>query len=55
MNHNGAALRDFCAFNELKLINSFYRHKVIHRFTWEERGTKSIIDYIIINDIKKQH
>jgi len=49
-NHNGAALRDFCAFNKLKITNSFYRHKDIHKFTWEARGTKSIIDYIIIND-----
>jgi hypothetical protein len=29
MNYNGAALRDFCAFNKLKITNSFYRHKDI--------------------------
>jgi exonuclease III len=50
MKHNGTALRDFCAFNKLKITNSFYRHKDIHKFTWEARGTKSIIDYIIINN-----
>jgi len=33
MNHNGAAFRDFCAFNKLKITNSFYRHKDIHKFT----------------------
>ena len=49
-NHSVAALRDFCAFNKLKITNSFYRHKGIHKFTWEVRGTKSVIDYIIIND-----
>jgi len=43
-------LRDFCAFNKLKITNSFYRHKDIHKFTWEARGTKSIIDYKIIYD-----
>jgi len=48
--HNGAALRDFCAFNKLKITNPFYRHKDIHKFTWEARGTKSVIDCIIIND-----
>ena len=37
-NHNGAALREFCAFNKLKKTNSFYRHKDIHKFTWEARG-----------------
>jgi len=50
MNHNGATLRDFCAFNKLKITNSFYRHKVIHKFTLEARGSKSIIAYMIIND-----
>jgi len=49
-NHNGATLRDFCAFNILKITNPFYRHKYINKFSWEARGTKSIIDYIIIND-----
>ena len=41
-------MSDFCAFNKLKITNSFYRHKDIHKFTWEARGTKSVIDYIII-------
>ena len=36
-------------FNKLKITNSFYRHKDIHKYTWEARGTKSVIDYIIIN------
>jgi len=49
-NHNGLALRDFCAFNKLKITNSFYRHKDIHKFMWGARGTKSVIEYIIIND-----
>ena len=26
-NQYGATLRDFCAFNELKITNSFYRQK----------------------------
>ena len=43
-------MRDFCAFNKLKVTNSFYRHKDTHKFTWKARGTRSIIDYIIIND-----
>ena len=43
-------MRDFLAFNKLKVTNSFYRHKNIHKFTWEARGTRSVTDYIIIND-----
>jgi len=54
-NHNGATLRDVCAFNKLKLTNSFYRHRDIHIFTWEARGTKSIIDYVIIIDRLKSN
>ena len=48
-NHNGAALRDFCAFNKLKIAKSLYRHKNIHKFTWEARESKSVLDYIIVN------
>ena len=47
--------RDFCAFNKLKTTNSFYRHQDIHKFTWEARGTKSVIDCIIINDRLKSN
>ena len=45
-----SSIERFCAFNKLKITNSFYRHKDVHKFTWEARRTKSIIDYIIIND-----
>jgi len=48
-------LRDFCAFNKLKITNSFYRHKDIHKFTWEASWTRSIIDYVIINDRLKSN
>jgi len=54
MNHNGAALRDFCAFIKHK-INLFYRHKDIHKFTWVARGTRSVIDYTIIDDRLKSN
>lgn len=47
--------QDFCAFDKLKITNTFYRHKDIHSFTWEARRTRSIIDYIIINDRLKSN
>jgi len=28
-------------------MNAFFKHKEIHKFTWEVRGHKSIIDYFI--------
>jgi len=54
-NHNGTVSRDFCAFNKLKITHSFYRHKDIHKFTSEASGTKSITDYININDKLKSN
>jgi hypothetical protein len=30
-------------------MNIFFKHKEIHKFTWEGRGYKSIIDYFITN------
>lgn len=49
INNNGAKLIDFCTFNQLKIMNTYFRHKDIHKFTWEARGHKSIIDYCITN------
>jgi hypothetical protein len=31
-------------------MNTFFRHKNIHKFIWEAQGTKSVTDYIIINE-----
>ena len=49
LNNNGRKLIDFCTFNNLKIMNTFFKHKEIHKFTWEARGHKSIIDYFITN------
>ena len=48
-------LWDFCAYNKLKIINSFYKHKDIYKFTWEECGCKSIIHYAIVNKLIWPH
>jgi len=39
----------FCTCNNLKIMNTFFKHKEIHKFTLEARGHKSIIDYFITN------
>lgn len=49
LNENGKSLRNFAVFNHLKVTNSFFRHRDIHRYTWTSRGQKSIIDYILVN------
>jgi hypothetical protein len=43
------ALKDFYLFNKLKIMNTFFRHKNIHKFILKSEGTISRIDYIIIN------
>lgn len=49
-NDNGERLTELCELHNLKILNGFYKHKNIHKFTWtqETRNLRSIIDYIII-------
>jgi len=49
LNSNGRKLIDSCTLNNLKIMNTFFKHKEIHKFTWETKGHKSIIDYFITN------
>jgi len=49
LNSNSRTLIDVCTFNNLKIMNNFFKHKEIQKFTWEARGHKSIIDYFITN------
>lgn len=49
-NDNGNRLIDTCQINELKITNGFFKHKLIHKYTWIQntRNLKSIIDYVIV-------
>lgn len=49
INKNGEHLREFCSFNELRVMNTFFEHKDIHKFTRTDGHIYSIIDYIIAN------
>jgi len=49
LNNNGRKLIDFYTYNNLKIMNTFFKHKEINKFIWEARGHKSIIDYFITN------
>ncbi|XP_022188702.2 craniofacial development protein 2-like [Nilaparvata lugens] len=50
INDSGERLIEPCELQSLRVLNGFYRHKEIHKFTWtqENRGLKSIIDYMIM-------
>lgn len=49
VNGSGEMLIEFCKQYELKILNSFYSHKDIHKYTWERPSLnqKSIIDFFI--------
>jgi len=49
LDSNDRKLIDFCTFNNLKIMHTFFKHKEFHKFTWEARGHKSIIDYFVTN------
>jgi exonuclease III len=49
INSNWYKLKDFASVNELKITNTFFGHKEIHKMTWSARGYRSIIDYILTN------
>ena len=46
---NGHKLKEFASVNEVKIVNTFFRHKDIHKMMWSARGYRSIIDYILTN------
>ena len=49
INNNGHKLKEFASVNELKIMNTFFRHKEIHKMTSSARGYRSIIDYTLTN------
>ena len=50
INDSGSRLIEYCGQYGFKIMNGFYQHRDIHRYTWTQtsRKLKSIIDYIII-------
>jgi hypothetical protein len=48
-NTNGLKLRDFATYSNMKIMNSLYKHKNIHTYTWSARNSTSVIDYFIAN------
>ena len=48
-NDNGNRLKLFCRINELCMANTFFKHRMIHRYTWysNDGKTSKILDYIL--------
>ena len=55
-NDSGRRILRFCVENELRIMNTHFEHKKIHKFTWKcpGRGLQSIIDYFLVRgDMKR--
>jgi ABC-type uncharacterized transport system ATPase subunit len=49
INENGEKLQELADFNKLKITNTFFCKKDIHKYTWTARDLRSLMDYIIVN------
>ncbi|XP_055385805.1 craniofacial development protein 2-like [Condylostylus longicornis] len=50
INENGEKLIEFFSQNLLRINNTFFNHKLQHKYTWSNtRGQQSMIDFIITN------
>ncbi len=50
VNENGQYLVDICAERGLFLANTFFQHKMIHRYTWARGNERSMTDYITVDN-----
>lgn len=57
LNDNGRRLVNFCREQEYAIMNTYFQHKNIHKFTWTDptRNLKSIIDLLIMRKVRKVH
>ena len=55
INDNGESLVHLCESYNLRITSGYFKHKMIHKYTWEQhtRKLKSIIDYIIVKQKSK--
>ena len=55
VNDNGERLIELCQHQSLKILNDFFKHKDIHKFTryQDTLQQKSIIDYVIVRQSTK--
>ena len=50
LNENGSYLLQLCCSNGLRLINTFFQHREVHKYTWyrPSMDQKSLIDFCIV-------
>jgi endonuclease/exonuclease/phosphatase family metal-dependent hydrolase len=50
LNKNGLKLIDFATYRKTRIMNTFYKHKDIHKYTWSARNHRPLIDYFLANE-----
>ncbi len=50
MNGNGQYVVGICAERGLFLSNTFFQHKMIHRYTWARGNERNLINYIAVDN-----
>ncbi len=53
-NKNGQHLVDICAERGLFISNTFFQHKIIHRYTWARGDARSLTDCIDVDNRLKR-
>ena len=56
-NDNGQRLNQFCRNHKLNISSTFFKHKLLHRYTWysNDKKTKKILDYILCEQYLQQY
>ena len=51
LNTNGRRLLDLCCSNGLSIMNTFFQHRDVHKYTWYRGalGQRSLIDFFIVS------
>ena len=48
-NDNGNRLKTFCISHQLSILSTFFKHRMLHRYTWysNDKRTKKVLDYVL--------